>query len=64
LPNTNSNSGSISLPDRLERIEEKLDGLVEALAALRIELAVLKTKAAIWGGGAGLVLGALVSKLL
>lgn len=65
--NTNT-TGSLSLPDRLERIEEKQDELLDALSALRVEIAVLKTKAIIWGGGAGLVIAggisALMSKLL
>ncbi len=57
-------TGDIPLTSRLERIESKQDAMLDALAALRVELAVLKTKAAIWGGGAGLVIGAIVAKLV
>lgn len=42
--------------------------MLEALTGLRLEIAVVKTKAAIWaavwGGLASLVIGAIVSKVL
>lgn len=68
MSNTSNTTGSISLPNRLERIETKQDEMLEALTGLRLEIAVVKTKAAIWaavwGGLASLVIGAIVSKVL
>lgn len=57
-------SGDLPLSERLDRIEEKQDKTLEAVAELRVKFSVLEAKAAIWGGAAGLVLGAIVSKLI
>lgn len=57
-------TGDLPLTSRLERIESKQDEILEALAALRTEIAVLRAKAAIYGAGAGLVVAAAVSKLV
>lgn len=57
-------TGDIPLTSRLERIEAKQDAILESLANLRTEVAVLKTKAAMYGGGAGLVVAIAITKLL
>lgn len=59
-----ADSGSISLADRLVRIEGKQDDLLKAITELHVQVAILKAKAAFYGGAAGLFLGAVVPLVL
>lgn len=56
--------GDLPLDDRLERIETKQDQQLQMLVTVQLEIAALKTKASFWGAAAGLVAGALITKLL
>jgi len=58
------NPGDLSLADRLERIEGKQDVLLQAVTDLHLQIAILKAKAAIYGGGAGLILGAVIPAIV
>ena len=51
-----TNPGDLSLDDRLDRIEAKLDQLV-------IDVAGLKARSALWGAVAGGVVGVLAAAL-
>ena len=41
--------------DKLETLEERVDGLDEKLTLIRIDVAQLKVKAGIWGAAAGMI---------
>lgn len=41
--------------DKLETLEDRVDGLDEKLTLIRIDVAQLKVKAGIWGAAAGMV---------
>jgi hypothetical protein len=56
--------GDLPLNERLDRIEDKQDQQLQMLVTVQLELAALKTKASFWGASAGLVAGALITKLL
>lgn len=49
-----SNPGDLSLDDRLERIEEKLDSLI-------IDVTTLRARAAVWGAFMGIVVSVAVT---
>lgn len=49
--------GDLSLEDRLERIESKIDWLTE-------HVLILKVKAGFYGAGAGAVIAAILTKVM
>lgn len=56
--------GDLPLDERLERIESKQDAQMALLVTVQLEIATLKAKASFWGAAAGLVAGAIITKLL
>lgn len=56
--------GDLPLDERLERIETKQDQLLQMQVTVQMELATLKTKAGFWGAIAGILAGALASRVI
>jgi hypothetical protein len=48
----------------LRRLSDEIDGLVNSVNSLKVEVATLKTKASIWGGIVGASVGIAVKYLL
>lgn len=57
-------NGDLPLEERLERIENKQDQMLQTQVTILVEMSALKTRAGFWGGVAGIVAGALAAKLL
>lgn len=52
------------LMDTLNEYKKQVSALTEELNSLKVQVAILQTKAAFWGAGAGIIAGAIITLLI